>query len=64
MTTTSVIDATTELGSYAPGGSGERTLSLLLATREVRDSIKRTHEDAAIDEEDILTQDEEALVLG
>jgi hypothetical protein len=30
----------------------------------VRDSIKRTREDAAIDEEDILTQDEEALILG
>jgi hypothetical protein len=54
----SVIEATTDNGSFAAlGGDERRKLLLLLAAQGAQ-------EDAAINAEAILTQAEEALVLG
>jgi hypothetical protein len=54
----SVIEATTDNGSFAAlGGDEWRKLLLLLAAQGAQ-------EDAAINAEAILTQAEEALVLG
>ena len=47
----------------ATRGTGEQTLSLLLALREARDLQRRAQEEAAIEAEDILTQAEEANAL-
>ena len=49
--------------SAAPGG-GELTFSHLLATLDARIIETSAQEDAAIEAEAILTQADEALVLG
>ncbi len=46
-----------------PGGD-ERELLFLLAIQDARTAQARALEEAAIDEEDVSTQAEEALVLG
>ena len=47
-----------------PAVGAERAFSLLLATMEARNIEAGAQEDAAIDAEAILTQADEALVLG
>lgn len=58
-----VIEATTGNGSFAAlGGDEQRTF--LLAARDARNIETGAQEDAAINAEAILTQADEALVLG
>lgn len=60
-----VIEAAVGNEPFAtPGGGAERTFSLLLATMEARAVEAGAQEDAAIEAEAILTQADEALVLG
>lgn len=60
-----VIEATTDNGSFAALGGGERqTFLLLLATRDARNTAAGAQEDADLDDAAILTQADEALVLG
>ena len=50
-----------------PANGGQEELSLLLATQEaeeVRVALARVHEHVDIEAQDVLTQAEEALVLG
>lgn len=50
--------------SFATSRGDKRTpLLLLLATKEVRDILRRAQEEATIDAEDHLTQAEEARAL-
>jgi hypothetical protein len=48
----------------APTGEVERELLLWLARRNARAIEARTLEDAAIEAEDVLSQADEALVMG
>jgi hypothetical protein len=52
--------------TFATPANGGQELSLLLATQEeeVRVALARVHEHADIEAQDVLTQAEEALVLG
>jgi hypothetical protein len=50
------------LGAFAPIGG--RGLVAALATQEAVAALAREQENAAIEAEDILTQADEALVLG
>jgi len=60
-----VIEATTDNGSFAALGGGEqRTFLLLLVTQDARNIETGAQEDADVDAEAILTQADEALVLG
>jgi hypothetical protein len=60
-----VIEATTDNGSFAAlGGDEQRTLLLLLAIQDAKNVETGAQEDAAIEAEAILTQADEALVLG
>lgn len=59
-----VIEAAVGNDPFATPGGAERAFSLLLATMEARDIETGAQEDAAIDAEAILTQADEALVLG
>ena len=49
------------LTSLADGGQES---SLWLATRDVRSALARMQEDAAIEAQDVLSQADEALVMG
>jgi hypothetical protein len=62
--TTNVIEATTDNDSFATLAGSERTSVLLVATQYAINIQTRVQEDAAINAEAILTQAEEALVLG
>ncbi len=58
-----------DLGSvedtFATPAGGRREFSLLLAAQEeARTALARTQEDAAIEAQDVLSQADEALVLG
>jgi hypothetical protein len=44
--------------------SGERELLLLPVARDARAALDRAQEDAAIEAQDILSQADEALVMG
>lgn len=60
-----VIEATIDNGSFAASGGGEqRNLLLLLAARDARNFETGAQEDEDVDAEAILTQADEALVLG
>jgi hypothetical protein len=58
-----VTDTAAGEGPFATTTGGERTLLLLLATREAREIQRRAQEEAAIDAEDFLTQAEEACAV-
>jgi hypothetical protein len=62
--TNEVIEAAVDNDPFATPGGAERAFSLLLATLEARYIETGAQEDAAIDAEAILTQADEALVLG
>jgi hypothetical protein len=62
--TTSVAEAKTDNGSFAALAGSERTSLLLVATQDAINIQTRVQEDAAINAEAILTQADEALVLG
>jgi hypothetical protein len=60
-----VIEATTGNGSFAALKRDEqRTIVLVLAAKDAKDIETVAQEEAAISAEAILTQAEEALVLG
>ena len=59
-----VIEAAVGNDPFATPGGAERAFSLLLATLDARDIETGAQEDAAIEAEAILTQADEALVLG
>ncbi len=59
-----VIEAAVDNEPFAAPGGAERTFSLLLATMEAKAIETGAQEDAAIEAEPILTQADEALVLG
>lgn len=60
-----VIEATADNGSSAAlGGGYQRTFLLLLATQAARNTGTGAQEDEDVDAEAILTQADEALVLG
>jgi hypothetical protein len=60
-----VIEATAGKGAFAAlGGDEQRTFLLLLAAQVAKDSGTGAQEEAAINAEPILTQADEALVLG
>lgn len=62
--TASIVEATAGYGSLVTPGGSER-MSLLFARYWGREDIQtRAQEDVAIDAEDMLTQADEALVLG
>ena len=50
--------------TFAPHACDEWELSLLLAVQEARATLARAQDYAAIEAEDVLSQDEEALVMG
>ena len=62
--TSNVIEAAIGNGSFVAPGGGERTLLRLLAALDERNIQRRAQENAAMDAEDILTQADEALVMG
>jgi hypothetical protein len=49
---------------FAGLAGGGREFSLLLAAQKARSALARAHEDSAIEAQDILSQADEALVLG
>jgi hypothetical protein len=59
-----VVEVAVGNDPFATPGSAQQTFSLLLATREARAIEIDAQEDAAIEAEAILTQADEALVLG
>jgi hypothetical protein len=59
-----VIEAAVGNDPFAAPGGAERTFSLLLTTMEAKAIETGAQEDAAIEAEPILTQADEALVLG
>jgi hypothetical protein len=61
---TNVIEATTGNNSFATPAGSERTSVLLVATQDAIDIQTRLQEDESIETEAILTQADEALVLG
>jgi hypothetical protein len=61
---TNVIEATTDNDSFATLAGSERTSLLLVASQGAINIQTRLEEDAAINGEAILTQADEALVLG
>lgn len=51
--------------TFATPANGERELSLLLAAQEeMRVALARAQEHAALEAQDVLTQADEALVIG
>lgn len=61
----SVIEAAVGNDLFAASAGDERTFSLeLLSAREARTIEMGVQEEAAIEAEDVLTQAEEALVMG
>ena len=61
---TNVIEATTGNDSFATPAGSERTSVLLGATQDAIDIRTRLQEDESIETEAILTEADEALVLG
>jgi hypothetical protein len=61
---TNVIEATTGNNSFATPAGSERTSVLLVATQDAIDIQTRLQEEESIEMEAILTQADEALVLG
>jgi hypothetical protein len=59
-----VVEAAVGNDPFATPGGAERTFSFLLATMGARAIETDAQEDAAIEAEAILTQADEALVLG
>ena len=51
-------------GRFASPAEGGRGFSLLLGVWEARVALARTQEQAAIEVEDVLSQADEALVMG
>ena len=59
-----VTDTATGERSFATSSGDKRTpLSLLLATQEARDILRRARDETTIDAEDFLTQAEEACAM-
>src|SRR5215210_560300 len=62
--TSNVIEAAIGNGSFVAPVEDRRTLLLLLAAQDKGDIRENAREDAAMDAEDIMTQADEALVIG
>ncbi len=50
--------------TFATPAGGGRELSLLFGAQEARAALACTQEDAAIEAQDVLSQADEALVMG
>ena len=50
--------------TFATPAGGGRELSLLLAAQEVRGALARVPEHVAVEAQDVLSQADEALVMG